>query len=300
MAVAACFRAKLAGQPIPAGERTGRVLAGYRRTAADRGRGQARPFGVSDLAALLATCHRPRRRGHGVESEEVALERSFLGFELRQGGRRRLPEASVRRFRNRLRGLRDRWRSGTVTRGEVEQRVRAWVAHAAHADTWRLRRAIFRDGWFAPRGRPAPGRRVLRGGSWNNNAENQRRPGARNRNRAGNRNDNNGFRVSSTPRRRSRCGHGRGGRARERPGPVMMSRRRRMRAAASRPAPVLARLGDGRRPPRLAGDRPVDPRHAVRARSRSERGRPARGKSTTRRRWSVAFVTTREPALREP
>ena len=60
-------------------------------------------------------------------------------------------------FRNRLRGLRDRWRAGTVTRGEVEQRVRAWVAHAAHADTWRLRRAIFRDGWFAPRGRPVLG-----------------------------------------------------------------------------------------------------------------------------------------------
>ena len=76
MAVAAaCFRAKLAGQPAPAGERTARVLAGYRRTAGDRGRGQARPFGVSDLAAVLATCHRPRRRGRGVESDQVALER---------------------------------------------------------------------------------------------------------------------------------------------------------------------------------------------------------------------------------
>ena len=30
--------------------------------------------GVSDLAAVLATCHRPRRRGRGGESEEVALE----------------------------------------------------------------------------------------------------------------------------------------------------------------------------------------------------------------------------------
>ena len=87
----------------------------------------------------------------------TAAPTTFLGFELRPGGRRRLPEAGVRRFRNRLRGLRDRWRAGTVTRREVEQRVRAWVAHAAHADTWRLRRAIFRDGWFAPRGRPVPG-----------------------------------------------------------------------------------------------------------------------------------------------
>ena len=76
MAVAAaCFCAKLAGQPTPAGERTARVLPGYRRTASDRGRGQARPFGLSDLAAVLATCHRPRRRGRGVESDQVALER---------------------------------------------------------------------------------------------------------------------------------------------------------------------------------------------------------------------------------
>ena len=87
----------------------------------------------------------------------TASPATFLGYELRPGGRRRLPEANVRRFRNRLRGMRDRWRAGTVTREEVEQRVRAWVAHAAHADTWRLRRAIFRDGWFAPRGRPVPG-----------------------------------------------------------------------------------------------------------------------------------------------
>ena len=79
MAVAAaCFRTRLAGRPSPAGERTARVLAGYRRTASDRGRGQARPFGLSDLAAVLATCHRPRRRGRGVESDQVALERGRL------------------------------------------------------------------------------------------------------------------------------------------------------------------------------------------------------------------------------
>ncbi len=87
----------------------------------------------------------------------TAAPATFLGFELRPAGRRRLPEENVRRFRNRLRGLRDRWRAGTVARGEVEQRVGAWVAHAAHADTWRLRRAIFRDGWFAPRGRRSRG-----------------------------------------------------------------------------------------------------------------------------------------------
>ena len=75
---------------------------------------------------------------------------TFLGFVLLAGGWRRLPEGNVRRFRNRLRGLRARWREGTVTREEVERRVGAWIAHAEHANTWRLRQAIFRDGWFDP------------------------------------------------------------------------------------------------------------------------------------------------------
>ena len=78
----------------------------------------------------------------------------FLGFVLMPGGRRRLPQDNVRRFRNRLRGLRDRWRMGSVTRHEVESRVTSWVAHAEHADTWRLRQSIFRAGWFDPSREP--------------------------------------------------------------------------------------------------------------------------------------------------
>jgi hypothetical protein len=86
--------------------------------------------------------------------EETDRWTAFLGLEVAPG-RRRLPEANVRRFRNRLRGLRDRWRAGSVDRAEVEQRVGAWVAHAEQADSWRLRQAIFAGGWFAPAG---PGR----------------------------------------------------------------------------------------------------------------------------------------------
>ena len=81
---------------------------------------------------------------------ETGAPTAFLGFVLLPGGRRLLPEENVRRFRNRLRGLRDRWRAGAVSRGEVERRVGAWIAHAEHANTRRLRRAIFRDGWFDP------------------------------------------------------------------------------------------------------------------------------------------------------
>jgi retron-type reverse transcriptase len=79
---------------------------------------------------------------------------TFLGLVLCADGRRRLPEANVRRFRNRLRGLRDRYRAGGIPLQDVTQRVRSWIAHAEHADTWRLRRAIFRDGRFDPPRRP--------------------------------------------------------------------------------------------------------------------------------------------------
>ena len=40
--------------------------------------GQAPPFGAADLAAVLATCHRPRPRGRGLESDAVAAERGRL------------------------------------------------------------------------------------------------------------------------------------------------------------------------------------------------------------------------------
>jgi retron-type reverse transcriptase len=74
----------------------------------------------------------------------------FLGFDLYADGRRRLLDENVRRFRNRLRGMRDRWRAGTITPADIEARVGAWIAHAEHADTWRLRHAIFRGRRFDP------------------------------------------------------------------------------------------------------------------------------------------------------
>jgi hypothetical protein len=80
---------------------------------------------------LIASCAEPAR---------------FLGYELHANGRRRLPDDNVQRFRNRLRGLRDQWRAGTVGIDDVIDRVHAWIAHAEHADTWRLRHAIFRGG----------------------------------------------------------------------------------------------------------------------------------------------------------
>ncbi len=72
----------------------------------------------------------------------------FLGFVLLSNGSRRLPEDNVRRFRGCLRRLRVNCSEDRMTCAEVEQRVNAWIAHARHADTWRLRQAVFRDNRF--------------------------------------------------------------------------------------------------------------------------------------------------------
>lgn len=124
----------------------------------------------------------------------------FLGLQLLPGGWRRLPEANLRRFRNRLRGLRDRWRAGTIAPDNIAQRVQSWIAHAEHAHTWRLRHALFCGGWFDPAQEPdhLPVGRVLRGGAWNNKPQNVRAAN-RNRNDTTNRNNNNGIRLASMP-----------------------------------------------------------------------------------------------------
>ena len=101
LAVAAVrCRATLAGQPAPAGERTARVLGGYRRTAADRGRGQAAPLRADGLAAILATAERPRTDGRGVESTTTAHRRGRLDAVIAgllfMGGLRRSEVAAVR------------------------------------------------------------------------------------------------------------------------------------------------------------------------------------------------------------
>ncbi len=139
---------------------------------------------------------------HPLKTSIVACAEpaEFLGLVLHGYGHRRLPESNVRRFRNRLRGLRDQWQASTIEAEAIQQRVQSWIAHAEHANTWRLRRTLFCGGWFDPLqkpDRPLVGR-VLRGGSWNNKPQNVRAAN-RNNNEPANRNNNNGFRLASRP-----------------------------------------------------------------------------------------------------
>ena len=75
----------------------------------------------------------------------------FLGYVLMPDGRRRMPEASVARFRHRLRGIRDRVCAGTMSDNEAQARIESWEAHAAFAQTRKLRNAIL--GFKQPNGK---------------------------------------------------------------------------------------------------------------------------------------------------
>ena len=99
---AVTFRATLAGTTVR-GPQTARVLAGFRRDGADRGRGQAAPLTADGLAAILATADRPRRTGRGLETPATAARRGGLDKALAavlfQGGLRR-SEAAVLEWRD--------------------------------------------------------------------------------------------------------------------------------------------------------------------------------------------------------
>ena len=65
----------------------------------------------------------------------------FLGFRVFPDHRRLARPNSVR-FRRRLRPLRERYAAGEIELERVHAAVHGWIAHAAHGDTWGLRRKL--------------------------------------------------------------------------------------------------------------------------------------------------------------
>jgi hypothetical protein len=75
---------------------------------------------------------------------------TFLGWRIFPG-RLRLERGNVVRFRRRLGRIWRRHAEGRAGWGETRAKVRGWIAHAAHGDTWRLRRRLFSQYRFGPR-----------------------------------------------------------------------------------------------------------------------------------------------------
>jgi retron-type reverse transcriptase len=92
---------------------------------------------IAFLATLRLRVH-PRKDAIFPVDEGIR----FLGFRIFPD-HRRLNKDNVWRFLRRLRGLQMQFQRGEVNLREVRQRIQSWIAHASHADTWRLRRSIF-------------------------------------------------------------------------------------------------------------------------------------------------------------
>jgi RNA-directed DNA polymerase len=91
------------------------------------------------LAELRLTLHQERAQVYPVKAGIP-----WLGFRVFPT-HRRLKRRNVKCFARRLRALRDAYRGGEIGLDKVQESVRAWIAHAAHGDTYRLRQALFRQ-----------------------------------------------------------------------------------------------------------------------------------------------------------
>ncbi len=68
----------------------------------------------------------------------------FLGYRV-FATHRRLRADNVALARQRLRRNRDAYQAGRMTAQQFRQSLKAWIAHASHADTYRLRKAMLSD-----------------------------------------------------------------------------------------------------------------------------------------------------------
>ena len=148
----------LAGKSLPFSPERGRRW----RAAPDEGAGcrKSRSVGAAlnsarrpliRLARVARDPPSPPRGGEGrrlrlhprkthIASTRAAAE--FLGFVLHRYGKRALPAANVQAFRGRLKGMVAAARAGTLLWTDAARQMDSWAAHADHAHTRALKRAI--------------------------------------------------------------------------------------------------------------------------------------------------------------
>lgn len=93
-----------------------------------------------DIETYLAKL---RLRIHPVKSQLFETRRgpSFLGFRVLPK-QIRVRNDNLRRARRRLRAMQMAYRAGKMPLADIGNALRAWLAHLAHGDTWRLREKI--------------------------------------------------------------------------------------------------------------------------------------------------------------
>lgn len=93
---------------------------------------------------IVEHLYRLRLRLHPAKTQlfRTAVGASFVGFRVLPD-RIRIRSENLRRARRRLRRYQAGYRRGELSPDELTKRVRSWIAHLEHADTWRLREEIF-------------------------------------------------------------------------------------------------------------------------------------------------------------
>jgi retron-type reverse transcriptase len=89
------------------------------------------------LAGLRLRIHARKSRAYRTKDGVT-----FLGWRVFPA-RLRLVRSNVVRCRRRLKTMCEAYRAGCMRLSEVSTRVRAWIAHAEHGNTWRLRAQLF-------------------------------------------------------------------------------------------------------------------------------------------------------------
>ncbi len=91
-----------------------------------------------------------RLRLHASKVRLVPVERgvTFVGFRV-WAGHRLLRKQNVRRFRRRLRWMRDAYARREINWNDIQPRLASWIGHARQANSKRLLRRLSRDWRFA-------------------------------------------------------------------------------------------------------------------------------------------------------
>lgn len=97
---------------------------------------------VDFLTTLRLTLHTDRAQVYPVKNGIP-----WLGFRVFPT-HRRLLRRNIRRFMRRFRAQRDAYHRGELTLEELQISLDAWIAHAAHGNTYQLRRRLFKEVTF--------------------------------------------------------------------------------------------------------------------------------------------------------
>ncbi|MBI1763259.1 MAG: RNA-dependent DNA polymerase [Acidobacteria bacterium] len=97
-------------------------------------------WALEDYLAQLRLCIHP------VKSQlfETRHGANFVGFRV-LADHLTIRNENLRRARRRLRGLQTAFQAGQLSLAELTQRIGSWIAHLAHADTWRMRERVFSE-----------------------------------------------------------------------------------------------------------------------------------------------------------